>query len=413
MPTKTKVKYATGIKHYEAYDTRSGVVNNTNALWSQNVSGFTTGVELPTWRFLIRRRVNATTAMSYEYRNRQENLKAGYYAKLFSKDASGNWRQWAEYGRKESGPQFQRPPISATFPADSIADTTARLSLLGKIRDAQTQFQAGTFAGELRETIQMLKRPALALRRGVDSYARSAKKAVRRLKDPAHVNRALRETWLETQYGWKPLISDIQSASVALGEAAGSVTKVFLRSGGRAEQNASESINLNVNSIPIVGLFATHREVSVRYKVAVSIWGNGENVGSARWGLDGSNFFPTIWNLIPYSFLVDYFSTIGKVIDAACLQHFVIDWGCKTVRRAASETCLSLKLQPGTIFLSDAEKRYDTGTSMQSFVNEVVQGNRSSVMHVETGFADLRLQIPENPWKWLNIAALANARFIR
>lgn len=411
MPTKVRVKYQTGQVRVRSYDTRSGSNINNYTLFSRDISGFTTGVNLPNYRELIRRRISATTNMNYQYRNLEEDLTAGFFSRLYSLDGGGNYKQWAEYAYKEYGPVFKRPPVSSSYPADSLADTSARLSLLGKIREAQTQFNAGTFFGELRETIHMLRRPAQALRKGIDDYVRTARKVARSYHGTSR-NKALSGTWLEYQYGWKPLISDIDSAQNALSEAADSVTKVFLKSSGRQRSPGDPfSVNLAVNSVPIVGKFTTLREVSIRYKAAVSIWGDGINVGLARWGLDGSNFFPDVYNLIPYSFLVDYFSNLGKVIDAACLQHFVIDWGVKSTRRSASEICLSLKLQPGTIFTTNTERRYDIGTSMSTYTNEVVEGTRSGIAGtIETSFSDLRLQFPSSWRKWFNIAALSHQR---
>jgi hypothetical protein len=413
VPTKIKTVYQTGIRVAKSFDTRSSSNFSSSQLFSRDISGFTTGVSLPTWKQLVKRRINATTSMNYAFRNLQEDLSAGFNSQLYTLDEGGNRKKWAEFQYTMTGPWFGRAPVTASFPADSTADVTARLSLLGKIRDAQTQFNAGTFAGEIFETIRMLKRPASTLRQGIDSYVSAARKAAKRVKSVPTKNAVLRDTWLEYQYGWRPLIGDVDKAQQALSEAAAKITRLILTSGGKSEQNSTGSINLTQNSIPIVGIFSTNRSVSVRYKVAVSIWGDGNNVGSARWGLDGSNFFPNIYNLIPYSFLVDYFSNLGKVIDTACLQHFVIDWGCKTLRRRAAETCQSLKLQPGVIFSTPAERSRDTGTSMQSYTNEVVEGYRSSVMHVETGIADLRVQFPWSGTKWLNIAALASSRFLK
>jgi hypothetical protein len=47
--------------------------------------------------------------------------------------------------------------------------------------------------------------------------------------------------------------------------------------------------------------------------------------------LDLPHFLPTVWDLIPYSFVVDYFTNIGDYLSGLSLRFSDVSWGCKTV----------------------------------------------------------------------------------
>jgi hypothetical protein len=49
-------------------------------------------------------------------------------------------------------------------------------------------------------------------------------------------------------------------------------------------------------------------------------------------GLLPKNFLPTAWELIPYSFLVDYFTNISTIIDAWSFINGNLAWAYKTER---------------------------------------------------------------------------------
>ncbi|DAD51563.1 maturation protein [ssRNA phage Esthiorhiza.3_4] len=413
MPTKVKVKYQTGVIHEYYSDSRNpSVVVDTYSLFSRNISGQFTGVSNPGWRMQVKRRINATTNASWYYRELEEDFKLGLHADLYYFDGgTSSWKHWAEWDQKLTGPLLKRPPVPDTFPSDSTADASARLNFLGKIRDLQSAFMTGTFVGELAETIRMIRRPAQSLRHGIDQYVQTARKVARRTSGLGR-SKALTGTWLEYQYGWRPLISDIQQASEALASQGRKIKLEFVKAHGSADSSSFVNGSEVVFGRGVDYSFTRKAKTSVRYMAGVSMFSDQPVPTMSHWGLDGFSFFPTVWNLIPYSFLVDYFSNIGKIIDAVCVQNFIIDWGCKTIFREAEETCSSFKQPDLGQYTTNDFRPHDTGTSVQTYKNRVVSGDRVSVMAVEADIRDIRLNIPGSGTKWLNIAALARQRMV-
>jgi hypothetical protein len=128
-------------------------------------------------------------------------------------------------------------------------------------------------------------------------------------------------------------------------------------------------------------------------------------------GVSLTNFAPTAWELIPYSFLVDYFSNIGNVIDTASLGTVYLSWGVRTERQFFEYTSSAFDLYYP--LNTDSHERF-IHKSVNASGGRSYQQNffRSPVGSVEVGILDLTFKIPgiDESRKWLNIGALAAKR---
>jgi hypothetical protein len=118
--------------------------------------------------------------------------------------------------------------------------------------------------------------------------------------------------------------------------------------------------------------------------------------------------------LIPYSFLVDYFTNIGKVIDGASSGIVRLAWGCRTAWQVKKTSYEAVRLDQdwlkGNTGPNDTSSGYASGGG--EFHSWSIYG-RSSVDAISTGLRDVQFKLPGSNTKWLNIGALAAVRFSR
>lgn len=209
-------------------------------------------------------------------------------------------------------------------------------------------------AGEAAETIRMLRSPTRSLFEGVSRYVDDAKRHVKSLRRRQPIKRrsaitrantVLGGLWLEHRLGWTPLINDIEGAF-------GSLTKIAQRPHEKEHfvvsgQGESVSATPSYATITWVGLGADanarwrrERRISVRYIVGVTLDPNISKLGAVRdgFGLHWSEFVPTVWELIPYSFVADYFTNIGDVVSAFSTRQRNISWIVKTTQTGQLNT---------------------------------------------------------------------------
>lgn len=220
----------------------------------------------------------------------------------------------------------------------STADNSARSSLISDWAQNVTAFQGGVFLGELKETMQMLRKPLLTLRKEVSRYRQAASKVVRGIKRdhfPKSARRALAGTWLEAQFGWLPLFSDIANAASAVGKVCEGLTpSVRIRGFGKSQAVVLGSWNGSVN---FGGMNTAFRIASVDdslvvYRALLAL--DRPQWDAAYWGFDPiRNFLPTLWELCPYSFLIDYFSNAQEMIEALTMLRGEIKWVNRTTVR--------------------------------------------------------------------------------
>jgi hypothetical protein len=300
-------------------------------------------------------------------------------------------------------------------PASSLptngCDTQARIGFMKKVRSTQRSFQGGVFLGELRETIHMVTRPAQALRRAVSTYSSAAKKAGRRARSASARAKAISGTWLEHSYGWRPLLQDVDDGMKALARIPRIIGDPITYRFATTDKSAFFTQEVVVYS----DCWAKHTwtDVSacaVRYKGLVAY----ENESTAdswqsNWGLTLDNFAPTVWELIPYSFLVDYFSNVGDVIDTSSMGAVTLRWGVRST--VTQSTRLLAKSEMHNVGFSPQSQWHFNKVAYSASATPVTRYNftRVGLLSVSVGLTDITVKVPgvDNWRKWANIAALA------
>lgn len=262
---------------------------------------------------------------------------------------SGYYKPASSVKRKVGGSGVLLPLQIPKSLGVSSPEAKALSRFYDSIRDKQEGMNGLLVLGELRETIKMLRRPGEGLLSLFNDYLGTAKGlrkefSSRKGTNAKRLTKALSDLWLEYSFGWKPLISDVKDAAATVARIAHDNA---LRT-DRAKGSASDS-KAQTDPPFTDGEFFTvfpgvvfrhnrqyHSEVGVRYVggVKASTYGPTDTFeGVAReTGLTLANFVPTVWNLIPYSFLVDYFVNVGDCIDAVFTDTSSLSWWSKSVR---------------------------------------------------------------------------------
>jgi hypothetical protein len=89
------------------------------------------------------------------------------------------------------------------------------------------------------------------------------------------------------------------------------------------------------NLAPTKKVVQRSEETTVRYKFGVRVKRYGAGGLVETLGLSPRNFLPTVYNLLPWTYMIDYFSNLGSIVSAIAFDDARISFCCQTVRRLA------------------------------------------------------------------------------
>lgn len=207
-------------------------------------------------------------------------------------------------------------------------DSFDELSLIGRLRTkvAGSDFNAGVFLAELSPALRMIGESAYrinearkfasrfdliqashALTRGT-RWFRGDHPRLRASKD-------FSENWLQLQYGWLPLLADVENAAQFaahhLNVGFQQVVRVSLRKQFGTLQNSSPSNIL----LPLNG----QADFEISYLNRKSIKATLKEVNVPQ--LSGlTDPWSVAWEILPYSFVVDWFVPVGQWLSARGLK---------------------------------------------------------------------------------------------
>lgn len=390
---------------------------------------------LPNWRYRISRGMSATT--SFIANDIAIDFVPGFCdsRRLCNVLVNGKWVQrWGREtlsGYLNDGFSDVQLPSAASTSIDPIVDAQARADFIKRARRSQGALRGATVLAELADTLRTIRNPARALRSSVDEYSAVARRRIRKAigRDPRGVRardlskrqsraaqRALSDSWLEAQFGWLPLIGDIEDGYKAARRLNNRVETDRVSAESNYRDNpvitghSSQSRNLS---------FTTHvytwQEKQVRYYGAVKV--NVSTPASSaieEAGLRVRDFVPALWEWIPYSFLVDYFTNIGDIVEAASFPRSDLAWAARTFRNTVVRDGSRMTYQKLSSLPPGATNHIEVFAVHPSTI--VIRRKYVSRDPFSGSFVpSLRFEIPGvRDWKkFLNIGALAHLRGMR
>ena len=349
----------------EQFPGGGSTISQDLSVFGLTTSSVTVGDNLPNWMRLIRLGENATTSMTATVQ-RVQPLRWGRVAadwRYVPDFPSDNW--YRRYGSIR-GLFVGSPILSPSNPAlisSQKAEDLALARFNAQVAEVNRQFQGGVFLAELGKTLHGLRNPAEALFKGIERYFHAAKKLRSRtirkylkVKNLGEItgpidlrslgkrqNRLLRKEftkaatglWLEQSFHWLPLMYDIQGAWSALRHSYERLPSQFVKASATDVQaEASEFAQTGISWIlaDITVKQTTSASVRmygrVRVGTRVPSWPDNKALG-----YDIRSFVPTLWELLPYSWAVDYFTNIGDVIYGLSYGGQDVLWCARGIKR--------------------------------------------------------------------------------
>jgi len=306
---------------------------------------------------------------------------------------------------------------------ENAADNIAKTTFISKALAVQQSMAGGAFLGELKEAIEMIHHPAAALRASLDRYHRIVRKNVRGFKryrsfrtkksERDALNVVVANTWLEAVFGWRPLLGDIDDGMKALARLnTYRPTRKLVTAFGEDFPSPSSTVSSSVinNWTYRVETLTTSRVLVKYYGMVLCDTSDLSSPASRfreEFGLRWDQLVPTIWELIPYSFLVDYFTNLGNIIQAASFRNSLVWWVDKVLVREMNQ---NIRIQPDK-FSFPSPPVYQVAYDFQS--PAAVMARRSVIRRGYLGslVPSFGFRVPGiSSTKWLNIAALGRLR---
>lgn len=380
-----------------------------------------TGSPNPKWRSQIFRGENATTPFS------ASETIATYSSMDFDISYSNPSqsfpyliRQWGETGPGTGVGELTGYPSFLDDGANSKADNEARQKFYKRAANSQRYLQAGVFLGELKQTLRLIRNPALAARKVLEKLVRAAELYPRRFKTSgtsttlhriSELRKLLADSWLEFSFGWKPLASDVNAGFQLLSDFSKRMNYEFVHIVGVGEETVNTLVDVTHVTPSVHKPFSVLQTRQQSSHVLIKYYGRikldvpdiADGWLQSGLGLTKFDIVPTAWELIPWSFFVDYFTNIGDVIQAYSYPKAKIAWVSKViVRERGRETHWSYDPVSSKTQIGSSLKSISVSPSSVFVSKErtVIRTTRTNVLP-----PDVAIELPGFGQKF-NIAAL-------
>lgn len=431
----TTTKQTQVTKTFQSFNT---LVHSTGSTTASTPRTFTwvnskTGTPNPRWKQLVRAGASATTAFDGVHYDIHASRGRCFKKVLItnSKPPPPLFLGTRELDGYLCLPAQMPQAVAIGGPALTTARNQAIVRFLEQLRKQRTQMDGLTLMGELRESISLIRNSSRRLAQMIPKHVEIQEKWVRKylgktkisphtgLPIPDHdevkrlkrkpdlwkeFRKGLYDNYLTFAFGAKPLLHDVQDAAETLARFSYDSHHTEIKGYGKGIESISKTSEVQFPAGEISALFT--REVAVTMEVILR-GGFRTQVsapfGSARRlrdlaGFTPEHFVPSVWELLPFSFLADYFFNVQEILMYAFTDISDVTW--------LNETIISKRRDKGNL---DTNAQSDlVGGSLGSYEASA----RIIKRRIQSSFPVLKpeVKIPQlGSLKWLNIAALSGA----
>lgn len=223
--------------------------------------------------------------------------------------------------------------LGYTIPVTGNLDLARQKAMdkVNSIEGLQSGIMALPFVKDLKKTINMLSRPFSTLQDATSNYLRRDHAIRGSIFKTKRINAAQRrsyaaaaaDSWLEYQMGVKPLMLDIKNTVSEYNRVIEDRKILMINEGFTDVQRFPKAPITGVVDSPVCKYIydaAGEGRSNVRYRGAVEIGVRSHNGGTLFAGFRGGftlpEFLPSVWECLPYSWMADYFTNVGSVLNA-------------------------------------------------------------------------------------------------
>lgn len=216
----------------------------------------------------------------------------------------------------------QGSTLSLDLPAVPITDVELQALANAIAKATEPKAQLGVTLGELPETINMFRDPLKKLEREGYKFRKLLPRNVRAFSS------FVQNAWLGVRYGVMPALSEVDTyrniINTGLDRAISDLLKE--KAGWKSVKTKTQTSFIRDSTIG-AWLHGTETVEAGVQVSATAYYRRTRSVNSEALGMDVSSILPTLWELVPYSFVLDWFIDVGGWLQRLCPNNSVIHIG--------------------------------------------------------------------------------------
>jgi len=406
---------ATAIDASNPNNVMTGISNYTIHAVTAHGTNTTSGYKNPKWRDQVRLGQNATTpfqGVKFSGEATWASYESSYHNNLLKLTQSYS----------SGGPgYFNYPtfPNNSGPPASVIADVNNR-AIAKFIGDCNSALSSNNLTGRsirhLKHDLHSLIHPMNSLRDKIGGYLSTLEKASKgvnkRSKSWLHV---VRTEYLAFTFGTAPFVEDITSILVDASHRRLPVVPVSGRASRRWSGSAGriaitgDSFNGWLTWTTQVNLASTY-SVQIKGAIRTESGMNGKIGFIQSQRLSPSDWLPTIFSILPYAWMVDYFTNIGDIVDALTFPFSSLTWSCKTTKNINSVSYSQPDMVASPPVGGYVQVLAGGAGGNATFTYEAI--SRDILQSIDL-LPTFELKVPTSPKKWLNMMAVFQPRIFK